>query len=147
MKQVRVLTAIVVAIVIGAGIFYACQKDGLLKMHKNGTGMRVFNSMDELFEEVKYVNSMDEDELTAYENQIGFQSFGRVSESVYWQILKELGEPLGYEYLGDEEMDDVDYEFTVENAQEYVSQYPEYLKLCSSIAEDGEEEYEFLPNR
>lgn len=36
-------------------------------------------------------------------------------------------------------MDDIDYEFTVEDAQEHVSQYPKYLELKMIFSENGEE--------
>ena len=112
-------------------------------------GMRYFNSMEELFNEIDKLGSMEEEELASYEDSIGFMSFGRKSETIYWQILKELGEPFGVEYFGDEEMDTIDVEFTTEDALVYVSQYPQYLEvLMSTISEEGYDDYdidEFIP--
>ena len=142
--------------ITSAGIFYACKKDGNEFMNGKGllmqsvsNGMRVFDSMEELVNEINRLDNMEEEELEAYENSIGFQSFGRMSESVYWQILRELGEPFGVEYFGDEEMSEMDVEFTTEDAFVYVSLYPKYLEvLKSTISEEGQEDYdidEFLP--
>jgi len=153
MTQKRVIIlGVIVAMITSAGVFYACKKDGNGFMNAKGSltpsvsnGMRVFNSMEELFNEINRLDNMEEEVLETYENSIGFQSFGRMSESVYWQILREIGEEHGYNCeLGAEEMSGADIEFTAEDAQVYLSQYPQYLELCSKIVE-GEEEYEFLP--
>ena len=127
-------------------IFYGCRKfsDNPLMMSTH-SDMRYFETVNDLFDEVNRLSDMDDEELAAYENSIGFQSFGRKSETIYWQILHELGEPFGVEYFGDEEMSDVEVNFTVDDAQVYVSQYPEYLKIETTVAENGETEYEFVP--
>ncbi|MDR1793652.1 MAG: hypothetical protein LBR36_09510 [Bacteroidales bacterium] len=132
-------------------VLYACKKDAsdkgsVTRLWKNSSSMRTFSDYDALFEEVESVSNMDETELRNHEMQIGFESFGRISDSIYRQILKDVGTSMGYSCeLGAEEMNDADVEFTSEDAQAYVSLHPEYLTLCSSITESGEEEYEFLP--
>ena len=143
----KVVGGIGAIVLIAAGVLYACHKDGKTAIQKNASdNMRVFDSMDKLFEEIDNLEAMNEQDLEAYENTIGFQSFGRTAESIYWQILKERGEELGYDCeLGGEAMSDADVEFTAEDAQVYVSQYPEYLEIRSSVVEGGEKEYEFLP--
>ena len=136
--------------VVSVLIFYGCKKDpngqGLfskrLTSQTVSSGMRAFDSMDELFEEVNLLSSMDEDELESYENRIGFQSFGRIAESVYYQILRERAEELGVDELGDN-----DTELTMSDAQTFVAQYPEYLELkkiiyaddCGYVPENGDE--------
>jgi hypothetical protein len=112
---------------IGAGVFYACKKEGTLPFHKNNANMRVFESMDALFEEVKLVNSMNEEQLQSHEEAFGFLSFGRSSDAIYYPIVTQI------------ETDG--QEFSAEQAMEYVSQYPEYLELTT----DDEGEQIFIP--
>jgi hypothetical protein len=82
--------------------------------------------MDELDEEVNNVNSMNEEELRNHEEAMGFLSFGRAAEEIYFPIVNEIEESSS--------------EFGYDQAMEYVSAYPEYLELIIN----EESEYEFL---
>jgi hypothetical protein len=83
----------------------------------------VFDSFEAVHYEIDLLNSMDEQELRDHENAIGFQSFGRMAEDIYYPLVENP------------------CDITVSVAQSYVSQYPAYLE----VNEDEEHEYEFVP--
>ena len=58
---------------------------------------------------------MDEEERKIHEEMIGFLSFGRASDEVYYPIITPIEEN--------------DEEFTPVQAMEYILMYPEYLEL------------------
>ena len=88
--------------------------------------MRTFATMEELFAEVEKVMSMEEQELENYEKEIDFCSFGRMTDAIYYPIVGPIVEN--------------ELEFDIDQAREYVIQYPEYLEIITD--EDGE--YEFI---
>jgi hypothetical protein len=83
--------------------------------------------MEEMYEEIEYINSISSEELQAHELANGFKSFGRASDEIYYPIVT----PIEAE----------DQEFTEEQAKVYVSEYPKYLE----ITKDGDGEKTFLP--
>jgi len=129
-KKLKLVTAIVAVIVVAGTVFYACKKDmdnSMLKSHKSfSSNMRTFASMEELFVEVEKVISMDVQEIENYEKTIGFCSFGRMTNDIYYPIVEPIVE---------NELD-----FSIDQAREYVMQYPKYLEIITD--EDGE--YEFV---
>jgi hypothetical protein len=116
MNKLKISLLVVAACVLTV---ISCKKDGLLlNQHKSlSSNMRTFSSMDELFKEVEKVNSMDEEELQKYEESIGFSSFGREADVIYYPIAIQIEKK--------------EQEFTVEQAMDYVSKYPEYLELIT----------------
>jgi len=127
MKKLFFNKAAFAALALISILFFACKKDAqtdnlMQKIHKSGSSMRTFSSMDELFEEVKRLMPMDEQEIENYENSIGFCSFGRMTNSIYYPIVEPIVEN--------------ELEFDVDQAREYVIQYPEYLELITD--ENGE---------
>jgi len=129
--------AIVVMAIAPILLFYGCRKDKVLndgnKLIKQyvTNGMRVFDGMEDLHAEIDKVIAMDEQELQEYEDEINFLSFGRKAETIYYNII----EP----YL------DANEGLSAEQADYYISQYPEYLETMTVVFVEGEEEYEFVP--
>ena len=131
MKKSRLVTVIVAVVVVAGAVFYACKKDVdnvMLKSHKSfPSNMRTFTSVEELFAEMETVRNMDEQELKNHEESMGFCSFGRMAESIYYPIAESITEN--------------NIELTAEQAAVYISEYPQYLEWIL----DEEGEYNFLP--
>ena len=132
MKKLKLVTVVALGALISAGIFTACKKDGvdsvMLKSQKSlSQNMRTFTSMEELYAEIENVISLDEQELKTHEEAIGFCSFGRMAESIYYPIVAPI--------------DENDLDFTPDQANEHIAEHPEYLELVL----DEEGDYEFLP--
>jgi len=122
----KVVGGIGAIVLIAAGVLYACHKDGAKSISKNdiGDNMRHFPSWEAVYNEVNTLFTMSREDLTAYEQSIGFQSFGSKANAIYYPIAESIMEN--------------NIELDVDKAMEYISQYPQYLQL---VNEDGENSF------
>ena len=81
----KLFSGAIALIIVAAGVFNSCKKENVEKSAaQTQDKMRTFTSVEELFKEIEKVNPMDVEELQEYERTIGFQSFGGMSESIYY---------------------------------------------------------------
>jgi len=94
--------------------------------------MRVFANQESLHAEIKKVSAMNEQALRQYEMSVNFLSFGRKAETIYYNIVAPY--------------QDTEVGLSAEQAEAYVSQYPDYLELWTVVFDgEEEEEYDFVP--
>ncbi|MDR2684218.1 MAG: hypothetical protein LBB53_02405 [Prevotellaceae bacterium] len=64
-------------------------KPAMQKISAVKSDIRVFNSIDELSDEIDKTLAMNFDELVAYEKSIGFNSFGKLSDMAYQKVAEK----------------------------------------------------------
>ena len=126
MKKFRYIIATLFVVAIGAGIFWACQKEDVdntqIKQKSfNANGLMYFSNFDEFLNTIDELYAMDFDELCAYENTNGYTSFGRESEEVYYNSLE------------------VDSLSTDEEIQSFVNAHSDFVQIYTDY--DGEQLY------
>jgi len=105
-----------------------CNENVVKEIPSPSTHMRSFSSMEALIAEVNLLGSLADEELAMREISMGFMSYGRASNLIYFQIVAPAEEN--------------DEGISVEQARIYSSQYPEYLEV---LRDEISGEYEFLP--
>jgi len=114
-------------VAIGTGIFWACEKENvdnsLIKQKSfNSNGLMYFSNQEEFANTMDMLLAMDFDELCAYEDSLGYTSYGRECEELYYNSIE--GED---SLTSDEE---------IEN---FVSEHSNFLNTTTDF--DGEELY------
>lgn len=84
------ITAII--IILGIFFFNSCNDDQIIpvpdKMEVDN-GLKSFDNYDELYEELETVNNLTIDELIDYEDAQNFNSFGKISDQLYFNFLED----------------------------------------------------------
>lgn len=110
-KQSLVYTSSSILLVLFLTIFFACQKeDALIESQENPESIAVFKSGDAYINFRNTVFSYSYEELVAYEESMGYKSFGRSCEELYYSI-----DPQEFQ--------------NVDQVKEFVEKHKEYLQL------------------
>lgn len=88
-----------------------CEKEKIEPNIKSSLSIRKFQSLDELYSEVKKTTAMDFDQLCDYEKNIGFNSFGKLAEMIYNPIVEN------------------DTNISIEELTKIVEKHSDYLSL------------------
>lgn len=123
-NKVKSLLLLAVAVIISV----SCTQELISKepSHKQAPpnvaeGMRYFDDFNEAIAEAEKLNELNLDELIKYEESIGFNSFGKLADVAYEQVLSDSS---SYSSMNDE--------------IEAISLFPQYLYL---ISDEKQEEY------
>ncbi len=93
MNKIKIIIATLCVAAIGAAIFIGCKKENIdnnLINQKcfNQDGMLYFSNIEEFNNTLTTILEFDFDELCAYEDSLGYTSFGRECEEIYNNSLE-----------------------------------------------------------
>ncbi len=102
-----------IIIILGLFFFNSCNDDQIIsepdKMEVDN-GLKSFDSYDELFDELETVNNMTIEELVDYEDAQDFNSFGKISDQLYFDFLE-------------------DSTASFDDVQDFIKLHPKYVEL------------------
>jgi hypothetical protein len=82
----------IIIVILGLFFFNSCNDDQIItvpdKMEVDN-GLKSFENYDELYEELETVNNLTIDELIDYEDAQDFNSFGKISDLLYYEFLED----------------------------------------------------------
>lgn len=82
----------IIIVILGLFFFNSCNDDQIItvpdKMEVDN-GLKSFENYDELYEELETVNNLTIDELIDYEDAQDFNSFGKISDLLYFEFLED----------------------------------------------------------
>jgi hypothetical protein len=82
----------IIVVILGLFFFNSCNDDQIISVPEKmevDNGLKSFDSYDELFEELETVNNMTIEELIDYEDAQDFNSFGKISDQLYFNFLED----------------------------------------------------------